>query len=311
MSSQWVRYLFCLAVVALAALVVAGPAPGPTRSRDDRHPRQRAGRRRAGGAHDAGEAADLRVLRVAWPGWPARCTCWCSRPCGAGQGTFPPESSIEVFSYAVIGGLGSVAGRHVRRVLLPDPRLRPGQAVLRAGRRRSSGYSLSGGRAAVDPLLPARRAVAVRPASPRHAAAPHRRPARHRRAEPRGRPAGRGDRGRPGRGPQRRRDRAHRRGACREPATGHAAPRATGASRSSPCATSTPSYGPVQILFGLDLDIYEGEIVALLGTNGAGKSTLFKCITNLLDRPAADRSPFAGRGAARACPPTRSPRAAS
>jgi ABC-type branched-subunit amino acid transport system ATPase component len=42
------------------------------------------------------------------------------------------------------------------------------------------------------------------------------------------------------------------------------------------------SYGPVQILFGLDLDIYEGEIVALLGTNGAGKSTLFKCITGLL-----------------------------
>jgi branched-chain amino acid transport system ATP-binding protein len=42
------------------------------------------------------------------------------------------------------------------------------------------------------------------------------------------------------------------------------------------------SYGPVQILFGLDLEIHEGEIVALLGTNGAGKSTLFKCITGLL-----------------------------
>ncbi|HZN14038.1 MAG TPA: ATP-binding cassette domain-containing protein [Acidimicrobiales bacterium] len=42
------------------------------------------------------------------------------------------------------------------------------------------------------------------------------------------------------------------------------------------------SYGPVQVLFGLDLEIYEGEIVALLGTNGAGKSTLFKCITGLL-----------------------------
>jgi ABC-type branched-subunit amino acid transport system ATPase component len=53
------------------------------------------------------------------------------------------------------------------------------------------------------------------------------------------------------------------------------------------------SYGPVQVLFGLDLDIYEGEIVALLGTNGAGKSTLFKCITNLLE-PTAGSVSFAG-----------------
>ena len=32
----------------------------------------------------------------------------------------------------------------------------------------------------------------------------------------------------------------------------------------------------MQILFGLDFDVDQGEIVALLGTNGAGKSTLFK-----------------------------------
>jgi ABC-type branched-subunit amino acid transport system ATPase component len=54
------------------------------------------------------------------------------------------------------------------------------------------------------------------------------------------------------------------------------------------------SYGPVQILFGLDLDVHEGEIVALLGTNGAGKSTLFKCITNLLE-PTAGSVTFAGQ----------------
>ena len=54
------------------------------------------------------------------------------------------------------------------------------------------------------------------------------------------------------------------------------------------------SYGPVQILFGLDLDVHQGEIVALLGTNGAGKSTLFKCITGLLEATAGSVT-FAGQ----------------
>ncbi len=47
------------------------------------------------------------------------------------------------------------------------------------------------------------------------------------------------------------------------------------------CQAVEVSYGPVQILFGIDLDVAEGEIVALLGTNGAGKSTLLKGITGL------------------------------
>ncbi|MHB8465346.1 MAG: MFS transporter [Acidimicrobiales bacterium] len=38
------------------------------------------------------------------------------------------------------------------------------------------------------------------------------------------------------------------------------------------------SYGPVQVLFDVDLDLGDNEIIALLGTNGAGKSTLLKAI---------------------------------
>lgn len=41
-------------------------------------------------------------------------------------------------------------------------------------------------------------------------------------------------------------------------------------------------YGDVQILFDVDFEIDQGEIVALLGTNGAGKSTLLKAICGVV-----------------------------
>ena len=109
MSSQWVRYFFCLTVLVVVALVVRA-------LRKNRAGRVMIGTRdneRAAQAMAipttkvklqtfvfsgmlAGLAGALYVLALA--------------PSAAGQNTFPPAFSIEVFSFAVIGGLGSVAG---------------------------------------------------------------------------------------------------------------------------------------------------------------------------------------------------------
>lgn len=42
------------------------------------------------------------------------------------------------------------------------------------------------------------------------------------------------------------------------------------------------SYGAVRALQGIDLDVADGETVALLGTNGNGKSTLMKCVMGMV-----------------------------
>ena len=43
-------------------------------------------------------------------------------------------------------------------------------------------------------------------------------------------------------------------------------------------------YGAAQILFGLDLDLQDGAVVALMGRNGAGKSTTMKAVMGLVAR---------------------------
>src|SRR5271156_5283250 len=47
------------------------------------------------------------------------------------------------------------------------------------------------------------------------------------------------------------------------------------------------------VLSGIDLDVHEGELVALLGENGAGKSTLSSIIAGLI-RPSAGTMSWEG-----------------
>ena len=73
---------------------------------------------------------------------------------------------------------------------------------------------------------------------------------------------------------------------------------------SSRCA-EYQGFGAVQALTDVDLDVYPGEVVAIVGDNGAGKSTLVKILAGVHPHDAGDIT-FDGKGVDR--PPGRLPR---
>ncbi len=44
------------------------------------------------------------------------------------------------------------------------------------------------------------------------------------------------------------------------------------------------SYGDLEVLRGIDIDVHRGEVVVVLGPSGSGKSTMLRCV-NLLEKP--------------------------
>jgi D-xylose transport system ATP-binding protein len=48
------------------------------------------------------------------------------------------------------------------------------------------------------------------------------------------------------------------------------------------------SFGPVQVLHGVDLKVYPGQVTALVGDNGAGKSTLVKTVAGIYHADAGE-----------------------
>ncbi len=71
------------------------------------------------------------------------------------------------------------------------------------------------------------------------------------------------------------------------------------------------AYGQVQVLFGVSLELREGETIALLGTNGAGKSTVLRAISGLVGAEARQHQPPGRRHQRARAAPRRRARASS
>ena len=46
------------------------------------------------------------------------------------------------------------------------------------------------------------------------------------------------------------------------------------------------SFGKLEVLKGVSIDIYKGDAIAIIGPSGCGKSTFLRCL-NLLEQPSA------------------------
>src|SRR5258708_40180138 len=53
------------------------------------------------------------------------------------------------------------------------------------------------------------------------------------------------------------------------------------------------NYGGIQALQGVNLVVYPGEVVTLIGANGAGKTTTLRTISRLIS-PRGGQIPYAG-----------------
>lgn len=60
-------------------------------------------------------------------------------------------------------------------------------------------------------------------------------------------------------------------------------------------------YGAAQVLFGVELDMADGEVITLLGRNGMGRSTTIKCLFGLLE-PTSGEIEFGGHRTERMAP---------
>ena len=54
-------------------------------------------------------------------------------------------------------------------------------------------------------------------------------------------------------------------------------------------------FGANDVLRGIDLDVAQGERIAILGASGSGKSTLLRCL-NFMEMPDAGTVTLDGRG---------------